>query len=342
MKTLQRWHREFGPGYEMFVGVLLVLAAISWFQQFPKQHEKARETEAKANLREIQVALERYGVDNGGLYPLILYGGDPSDTFATTHAAEVSDFSGDVDWLLQSNYLAEYPRNPFHHWSDHPLTVDPNTVLIRGLHEIVTGDPPQVRPRVNIWALGGTRGDVDRSKQWVPRTVGGPKGDRMWDVSEGQRHIPFPIESVPDDGKNPNPVPGVKQPAFHDDHQNGFTPGNFYYSAFFSGISNYNTFEMSEGGAPQYDQPIAGIVSGYRLAAYGTMTNPGQDVYVIEGDYPGLSFQLDEKKYPPCPDNMYCGPDGRRDGVILVLQSGAERKAAINQDDTGRDFNASS
>ena len=50
---------------------------------------------------------------------------------------------------------------------------------------------------------GGDNGNADRSQQLVRRQVGGEKGDLMWDISEGQRHIPFPIAVVPNDNRNP-------------------------------------------------------------------------------------------------------------------------------------------
>ncbi|MEO7993447.1 MAG: hypothetical protein ABI743_03535 [bacterium] len=340
--------RPLGPIVDAFLGFAVVIVLFLLLKDVPTNRDAAREAEVKSNLQEIKVALDRYAVDSNGLYPLVLYGGDPSDTFATTRSAEVSEFPGDVDWLLESKYLEEYPQNPFRRGSREPLHVDPAEFLDPARHAPHMRDesvrPPVIRPRVSIWAVGGARGHSDRSQQWIARTVGGRHGDRMWDVSGGQRHIPFPVYFL----ENP-----AQRPCPHDDPLAGASglvtrpqqcwlmPGNFYYYATFSGLGNYGFFQNEFDGTLDLSKPNLGVVTGYMLATYGSRINLGHDVYNIWGDYPDRSLNTIN---PECPSDdplasLYepvIGPDSRPDGVILVLQSGADRKAAINQDDGSR------
>lgn len=348
----------------VIIGILAALA----LPNFVKAREKAKEAEVKSNLRSVQIALERYAVDSGGIYPLILYGGDSFDTFTTTRTPAPnpdpdgiaandpaglgrSEFPNDVDALIQYAYLSQYPRNPFTRRRDISkygrFLTNPRTWLTDA-HFLQDSNGTRA-PRVNLWSQGGVNGNADRSQQLVRRQVGGEKGDLMWDISEGQRHVPYPIRVIPDDGRNPSLGTGealaVAATSYRDDHQFWVTPGNFYYYATFTGIGNYGAF-VTQNGQVNYNAPIMGTVTGWKLCGYGTVTNPGQDVYNIVGDFPERSLNSVNNNGPNTGtgsgvgdiDNFYVGPDGRRDGVILVLQSGSDRKAAINQDDTGRDW----
>lgn len=336
----------------VIIGILAAMA----LPNFVKAREKAKEAEVKSNIHSIQIALERYATDSGGVYPLILYGGDNSDAFTTrstenymdvdgtTEIVGDSEFDGDVDVLIEYSYLSQYPRNPFQRKRDidkygRLITTPEQYSLIRMTY------------RINIWSQNsepdpthGT-GDENRSLQDAHRQVGGELGNLMWDVSEGQRHIPFPIIVVPDPDPaaptnyfhyvNPtvsNNFSGVAN--FRDDHLFFLLPGNFYYYATFSGIGGYSSF-IDTGVGDTYDQPTMGEVTGFNLAGYGTTTNPAQDVYNILGDYPERSlFTWNSNPQPgemddytlEDRDKTYVGPDGRNDGVIIVVQSGADRK----------------
>lgn len=351
----------------VIIGILAALA----LPNFVKAREKAKEAEVKSNLRSIQIALERYAVDTGGIYPLMLYGGDYFDTFTTTRTPAPnpdpsgigandsaglgrSEFPNDVDTLIQYSYLSQYPRNPFTRRRDvskYGRFLTNPAEWLDDAHFLISGG--NRLPRVNIWSQGGVNGNADRGNQLVRRQVGGEKGDLMWDTSEGQRHSPFPIVVIPDDGRNPSLGAGealaVAATSYRDDHQFWTSPGNFYYYATFTGIGSYGSFVSNQNGI-NFNAPIMGTVTGWKLCGYGTVSNPGQDVYNIVGDFPERSLNSVNNNGAGTGtgssvgdiDNFYVGPDGRRDGVILVLQSGSDRKAAINQDDTGRDFNANS
>jgi type II secretion system protein G len=52
----------------VIIGILAAMA----LPNFVKAREKAKEAEVKSNIHSIQIALERYATDSGGVYPLIL------------------------------------------------------------------------------------------------------------------------------------------------------------------------------------------------------------------------------------------------------------------------------
>jgi len=334
--------RPAGPlGYALDALVLLTFLALIAvaFPRYIKARDGWREDEVRANLKVIQVALERYGVDHGGMYPLILYGGHPSDTFATSRAPEVSEFPGDVDWLMEEGYLEEYPQNPFRRGSREPLKVRaieelPDQCLPEKCYTMRSSSMP--RSRVNVWWKGGTRGDPDRSRQRLERMVGGPRGDLMWDVSEGQRHTPFPIclgttsgdvmeiskRNWPDT-LNPRSCERLDD---HEPHTHFLLPGNFYYLATFTGIGNYNSFTSHSPDETRVDpEPFTGTVTGYTLFGYGGAGSMGQDGYNHWGDTSQRNFMLQGFESYYAGEGHYMGPDGRPDGVVEQLGPPATR-----------------
>lgn len=329
----------------VIIGILAAMA----LPNFVKAREKAKEAEVKSNIHAIQIALERYAVDTGGTYPLILYGGDNSDSFTTLNTANYEDstgtmwdgfseYHGDVDVLIEFGYLSQYPRNPFQRKRD----IDKYGRL---LTQPAQYNLPHRLHRVNIWSQhpAPTHGADDRGDQYIERQVGGEKGNLMWDISEGQRHSPFPIIVVPDPAAdapgnyygyvNPTTSNNFSDVANHrDDHLFFLMPGNFYYYATFSGIGGYSPLVNED---PM--KPVLSEVTGFNLAGYGTMTNPAKDVYNILGDYTDRSlFTVNNPNIDLSGatladrDKIYVGPDGRTDGVVIVVQSGADRKAPTN------------
>jgi len=311
-----------------------------------KARTNSREDEVKSNIHAIQVALERYAVDSGGIYPLILYGGDHTDSFTTRSSPDfqdstgkmqsgISEYNGDIDVLLEYGYLAEYPVNPFRRKYDvkkygHVLTQPSQYNL------------PQLNYRVNIWANhpDPVHGHSDRAQQLVERQVGGKKANLMWDVSEGQRHAPFPIVVVPDpspdapgnyyDYVNPRIGFNITDVAQHEtDYLFFLLPGNFYYYATFNSPGGYSAFINGD-----LNRPFKTEVIGYNLAGYGSIKNPAKDVYNIMGDYTDRSLftvnNPDQDFAGLSPEEVsnkiYVGPDGRNDGVVIVVQSGFDIK----------------
>jgi len=337
----------------VIIGILAAMA----LPNFIKAREKAKEAEVKSNIHAIQIALERYAVDTGGFYPLILYGGDFTDTFGRLGAPENPDtnmsyymppddpgyqsFPGDLDVLLQFGYLAQYPNNPFQRTRDiskfGKLKTNPAE---NGFGPLEFHLDTQGLARVNIWAW-----PYDRALVYVRRLVGGEQGNLMWDVSEGQRHAPWPIVVVPE----PEPHwSGYVNPQFsayafesttnyRDDYQFWLTPGNFYYYALFEGVGGYSSF-VSQNGTPNPNAPITGAIIGFHLAGYGTMSNAGQDTYNLWGDYTERSLFTVNNPLSGAPTSfadIYVGPDGRRDGVIIVVDSGVDIQAPRNQQQAG-------
>jgi len=333
----------------LFIGILIfvcfmVVAMI--LPGFLTARLKAREAEVKSNIHAIQIALERYGVDTGGCYPYMLYGGDITDTFVHPNAPINPDtgvsyyyppddpsykpFPGDYDALIVYGYLAQYPENPFS-----------NQLKTHGdlrTHPADNGFGPleltlsrNEMTRTNVWGY-----PIDRGTQYVSRMVGGQNDNLMWDISEGQRHPPWPIMVVPDPETHwtgfINPLYGPAESAkignYRDDHLFWLMPGNFYYYAIFEENAGYSSFKAGLDGNPDPSSPQIGPVIYYQLAGYGECENPGDDVYNLWGDtWEGsLRTQNDEdwtwieEKEEPRHD--YSNPDGRRDGVIILINGG--------------------
>jgi type IV pilus assembly protein PilA len=341
----------------VIIGILAAMA----LPNFIKAREKAKEAEVKSNIHAIQIALERYAVDTGGFYPLMLYGGDFSDTFVRLGAPVnpktglsyyvppddpgYAGFPGDLDVLIQFGYLAQYPSNPFQRTRDlskfGKLKTDPAT---NGFGPLEFHFETDGKTRVNIWAL-----PFDRALYYVRREVGGEQGNLMWDVSEGQRHAPWPIVVVP--VPDPDPLTGYKNPEYsayafqnttnyRDDYQFWLTPGNFYYYALFEGVGCYSSF-VSKDNVAQIEAPITGAIIGFHLAGYGTIFNAGQDVYNLFGDFIERSLFTVNKPftYPVTTrEEIYVGPDGRRDGVVIVVDSGVDVSGPRSLEQAGATF----
>ena len=323
----------------VIIGILAAMA----LPNFVKAREKAKEAEVKSNIHSIQIALERDAVDTGGAYPLILYGGDPTDTFATYHSPAPIDwddyvyYPGDIDVLLEFGYLAQYPQNPFYRTRN----VDKYGKIVTnpGENGFREGGLEFDLGRVNIWAM-----PHDRSIEYIRREVGGERGNLMWEISEGQRHAPWPIIVVPPPTATPtgfvNPDPGTflqNAVNYRDDYQFWLTPGNFYYYAIFDGVGNYSSF-LDDGNGPNINFPAQGAVIGFKLCGYGTIWNPGGDYYNLMGDFPERSLNTINIPLAGQPQNMieiYVGPDDRRDGVILVVESGTDVRTPLGMEAAG-------
>jgi len=344
----------------VIIGILAAMA----LPNFIKAREKAKEAEVKSNIHAIQIALERYAVDTGGFYPLILYGGDLTDTFVKLGAPArpagdphaglsyymppdddgYQPYPGDLDVLIQFGYLSQYPNNPFQRTRDikkfGKLKTNPAE---NGFGPIEFDFNTNHASRVNIWAF-----PQDRGLWYVQREVGGEQGNLMWEISEGQRHAPWPIVVVPE----PDPTWfGYVNPKFgaayafqsttnyRDDYQFWLTPGNFYYYALFEGVGGYSSF-VTVNGEANPNAPITGAIIGFHLAGYGTISNAGQDVYNLWGDYTERSLftnntPINGNQPPTSRAELYVGPDGRRDGVIIVVDSGVDIQAPKTADAAG-------
>jgi len=335
-----------GKVFVVLVSLILVLLAffVIWrfLPYYVESRAGVREAEVRSNIHSIQLALERYAVDNNGSYPMILYGGDLTDTFVKADAPVNPEtghsyylppddpgylpFNGDCDVLIQYGYLAQYPMNPFQRTRDveryGKLKTNPAE---NGFGPLEFHFDTHGKTRVNIWSQ-----PFDRALYYVRRKVGGVNGNLMWEVSEGQRHAPWPIVVVPE----PEPhSTGYANPQYsliafghtknyRDDYQFWLTPGNFYYYALFEGVGGYSSF-VSTADGPIINAPITSAIIGYHLCGYGAVTNAGGDVYNLWGDFAERSLMTVNDTFFPGmdPEDIFTGPDGRCDGVIIVADS---------------------
>lgn len=328
----------------VLVSILCVVSVIV-LPDLVRAGDTEREAEVKSNIHAIQIALERYAVDTGGFYPYMLYGGDRTDTFVRWGGSidpetgisfyyppdepDYIPFPGDCDALIQFGYLSHYPENPFKADSDNlsGLRIKTNPAE-NGFGPLEYHMNTSGRTRTNIWAM-----PYDRGTHYVRRLVGGESGDLMWEISEGQRHAPWPVVIVP--GPEPN-WNGYSNPVLSDydweyageynqSRQFWLTPGNFYYYAIFEGVAGYSTFVSSAGG-PDPSSYLTGWVIGYRLCGYGAPTNTGDDVYNLWGDFGERSLMSVNNPTAAFsgPEGFYVGPDGRPDGVIIMVNSGVD------------------
>ena len=339
------------------VGILAAMA----LPNFIKARAKAKEGEAKSNAHAIQVAVERYATDNG-TYPSFLYGGDVWSTYTTsvsnldpvvegaglsidfsTYSGNPEAIPGDCDAMLQYGYLSAYPANPFVRRNKGNLghiVVDPqDSTRVTGDRVARMSAAPSPRAGCD---------DLDSIDLWqfsVPAVPAGKNDNLMWDVSTGQRHPPF---CVLVDGERaggfylaPDGTEGEDYTAgSHNDagatgsytNTSGETqlhyllPGNFYYYPVFGSPGNWNMFYTGTA-------PSTGDIAGYRLACYGAIDNVGQDVYDMFGDFEDrmISGAVDNRQVDAEVPNLG-GPDGRADGVVMVLSSSSDVRAAISQD----------
>jgi hypothetical protein len=245
---------------EAIVGVSAILLFMGFaFPQCMKSREMERLAEVKSNIHAIQIALERYAVDSGGVYPTFLVGGDaegnvirswidmrgngvsrfPVDgmtpfDLATSSVVEIEPGTGlvlDSDPLMFYRYISEYPRNPL-------------AGRTRGLFALATesGDP-------GIYPYGGVH------------------GDRMFDLGFGWGDTPQ-TQFVFTEADKPGDPPRLD------------APGNFYYHpVFMDGDPAYMHYasiwaDVNGSVRPQFilrpSRPI-----DYRL--YGFGCNPRKD-----------------------------------------------------------------
>jgi prepilin-type N-terminal cleavage/methylation domain-containing protein len=100
------------------ITIIGLLAAIA-LPNYIKAKDKAKEAEVKANVRTIEIALERYATDNDGSYPRYIWGGDELgwDYYFNNEFVGNVDENGTesaiYDPLVLYNYVESYPRNPF-------------------------------------------------------------------------------------------------------------------------------------------------------------------------------------------------------------------------------------
>jgi len=325
----------------VIIGILVAIA----LPNFIRIKDKAKEAEVKQNLHAIQLATERYSVDSPtSEYPYIVLGGDWTDSFAVLQGwadLQQLDTTDDIsnpgkqgnkwkpaqlplggDPLIEEAYLPKAPENPF---------------VRRKTTTILT-----IMPHLP-YSLSGCG--------YIERLVGGNQGNLMSEATGPlYYHFTFQNYFVGDwnvhhiynnpaylykTDINKNPINGWKNPS-----GNKWLTGNFQY---------FPRLGKDNFGAPGYFRATS-QVQGYSLAGYGSPRTTGSDVYNRNGNYKGR--YRTETCIVECggfggylPDiPCICttgsapnitrndgGSDTVPDGIVIVLDSGLDKKGAAGQ-----------
>jgi len=273
--------RGFSTSEFLTVTIVLAIALVFLLPQYVRAGIAEREDEVKANIHTIQIALERYAVDTGGLYPVFLIGAERNSNIIRSYldlsGNGISQFPRDgmtpfakvvpernpiyrdllnitMDLLIQFGYLAEYPVNPFAH------------------------------PDSGYWQSYSTNLRVTGVYPY-----GGLHGDKMFDLGFGWGDTPqtdfilFTTE-------------GMEERMARDDHSvfadpDLDAPGNFYYHPIFNDLIPVYFHAAANYSAIYYGDrfwSMRGIqnhdVDGYYLYGYG---GPGDrdSLEKLHGDY---------------------------------------------------------
>jgi prepilin-type N-terminal cleavage/methylation domain-containing protein len=295
---------------ELLVVIVIIgiLAAIA-LPNFIKARNKAREAEVKSNIHAIQIALERYAVDSGGVYPPFLVGaerewniihasinlqGNGVSQFPThgmtPFAKQKTPTQGlpenlrmTMDPMIQFGYLAEFPGNPF------------------------------ARRDSGMW----NERNINNTGMVGVFPYGGEHGDKMFDLGFGYGDTPqtdfvlYTTEAIEE-----NEADNVN--IFSDPDLD--SPGNFYYHPIFNDLipvyfhyaANYGAIYL---GVENYAS--IGIATdecaGYYLYGYGA---PGDRDSLVEGG-------LDYFNRMPVRDNLPSEADPLADflGGSIILDT---------------------
>ena len=255
--------RGFTPLELIFALAILGTVAVGIVPDLFGARNSAREAEVKSNIHAIQIALERYAVDSGGIYPTFLVGGERAGNILTSYRDHkgngISVFPKDgitpfartaeenlavaddgqrflMDPLIQFGYMADYPVNPFARRDTGMF----NSLDVHGL-----GLP-------GIYPYGGEHGDI------------------MFDLGFGWGDTPqtdfmlYPDESIREQAAADSGGEIVCDPDMD-------APGNFYYHPIFQDLvpvyfhyaAKYRVVEGED-----FDASSLGITSHYAYGYY--------------------------------------------------------------------------
>ena len=302
--------------------VVFWLFSFSMLARFTKDKDKAKESEVRANIHQIQVAIERYEVDQKR-YPSFLLGGDaegwnrwhqvkdepnPDPTVPSNNLVQ--------DVLVQFGYIASYPKNPF---VDDGMTVIMSTSLRGsgpgGALQAGDGDP-RFGYAGNIMGNG-----LDDPAFYKHRTIGIPP--IVTSSIEIRRTLDLDTAGLLQFCEPPVGVHYMMggRKAF-DKRGNVITvtvwwPGNFFYRG------AYDHPLQRKGSWAWYDPgtiPGGPKMNRYILGGYGSLQTPGFDVIRLEG----RNWDNTDDVYyrPPPPWYKYARSSGIRCSYALESTGG--------------------
>lgn len=301
---------------ELLVVIVIIgiLAAIA-LPNFIKARNKAREAEVKSNVHAIQIALERYAVDSGGIYPPFLVGAERDDNIINCSIK------------LAGNGVSQFPTNgqtPFAKTSDPALAIGPEYLRI-------TMDPliqfgyiseypvnPFARRDTGMW----NSSSINSTGMTGVYPYGGVHGDKMFDLGFGWGDTPetdfvlYTTEAIEE-----NEARSSGGTVFSDPDLDA--PGNFYYHPIFNDLipvyfhyaANYGAVHLN-----MKDWSNFGIQSdeaaGYMLYGYGAA---GDRDSLVEGGLDYFNRMPERGNLPPEADTLANFPIG----IILDTSVGA-------------------
>ncbi len=287
---------------ELLVVIVIIgiLAAIA-LPNFIKARNKAREAEVKSNVHAIQIALERYAVDTGGIYPPFLVGAEKDSNIIKCS----------ID--LQGNGVSQFPvhgQTPFAKTADPAMAVGPEMLRL-------TMDPliqfgylseypvnPFARRDTGMW----NSSSINNTGMTGVYPYGGVHGDKMYDLSFGWGDTPetdfvlYTTESIEE-----NEAQSSGGTVFSDPDMD--SPGNFYYHPIFNDMIPVYFHYAANWGAVyfpgQYDWSNWGITSdesaGYLLYGYGAA---GDRDSLVEGGLDYFNRMPERDDLPPEADKL--------------------------------------
>lgn len=326
----------------LVIGIIVLIGLV--LPNFIKITDRGgKEAEAKANLHDIQLSVERYATDHGGEYPAYLIGGEPK------WAAKVQPdaggplpqgFSGISDCdpaqvsdpLLRAGYIDAYPRNPFVRDGLSVQRMQDNLpTSLTGNDPLRNGAPEAQLLGTRFGPYGVTMGQVlcdPRYPQWQflnpaagkaePRDTWATVEYRFWDMWLDKR------------GSEPYLM---------------FSPGQFFYKSMGTPVLPESFWK--EGRVDESTPILPRRSEFYVMGAYGDTRHKGQDVIgeEIQDTYgvtlpdgrsmsvpywPWIRSQCSVREHHGSPFSCYpvggiFGPgcsNGIPDGVALLLYGG--------------------
>lgn len=281
---------------ELLVAVVIIgiLAALA-LPSYVRVKEKAKEAETKAALHGIQLAVERWGVDNEGSYPPYLIGGDNrwmnlefgQDNRRRPEFGE-SPASLASDPMLRHGYVDAYPANPF------------------------------VRNSNSVQVLQQDYGDPLRSTYPESRELGtrfGALGANMGSVLCDARRLTWnyidPVSGSPVEKNTWSNVQYEFYDVWFGNRVRPFLPGSFLYKSsgefapqrksIRGGVSLSVNLggKLDPGSQLKPNDPTLPLAdSDYMLGAWGGLKTKGQDIL---GEEPLVIFKF--KGYRRSPSN---------------------------------------